>query len=464
MTTTEKGLAALQPQTYAELVSAAGMIARSRLFAVQSEDAAAVIMMTAASLGIDPVAGMRGIHVVQGRAVLSADMMVAVVHRSGLCARWTVVESTAERCVIEALRVGSDAPTRHAWTMEMARKAGLASKPGPWQQFPHAMLRARCSADLARMCFPDVLFGVYAEGEIPEAPVVADVQHDTSSASRQIATPATIEVFRADVKDCGTLREILTAWQTWAADLARDGAAEDARAIVCQWIADTHDVIVATEVQTLLSNAPTVPAAYCALYDALTAAGTVDAAAQAWHGRGALDGWYATAARQMVGRDLKGRGLGRAQVLATLDAPPPPDGTDDPHAPRSAANDTASAEGSAVPSSGTDGPVARDDGGAWTLSAKGIRDHVAAITNARHLESSGRSHLREVSPTLKVHALHCYTARLRELSCREERDEEGGTVVTQTPQDVAFARVETWLREGPKDAAPPPQRRTRRAA
>lgn len=276
-------------------------------------------------------------------------------------------------------------------------------------------------------------------------------------------TPATIEVFRADVKDCGTLREILIAWQTWAADLARDGAAEDARAIVCQWIADTHDVIVATEVQTLLSNAATVPAAYCALYDALTAAGTTDAAAQAWHGRGALDGWYATAARQMAGRDLKGRGLGRAQVLATLDAPPPPDGTDGPHAPRSAANDTAGAEGSAAPSSGTHGPVARDDGGAWTLSAKGIRDHVAAITNARHLESSGRAHLREVSPTLKVHALHCYTARLRELSCREERDEEGGTVVTQTPQDVAFARVETWLREGPKDAAPP-QRRKDKAA
>lgn len=446
-TTTEKGLAALQPQTHAELVSAAGMIARSRLFAVQSEEAAAVIMMTAASLGIDPVAGMRGIHVVQGRAVLSADMMVAVVHRSGLCARWTVVESTAERCVIEALRVGSDAPTRHAWTMEMARKAGLASKPGPWQQFPHAMLRARCSADLARMCFPDVLFGVYAEGEIPEAPVVADVQHDTSSASRQIAAPATIEVFRADVKDCGTLREILIAWQTWAADLARDGAAEDARAIVCQWIADTHDVIVATEVQTLLSNSATVPAAYCALYDALTAAGTTDAAAQAWHGRGALDGWYATAARQMAGRDLKGRGLGRAQVLATLDAPPPPDGTDGPHAPRSAANDTAGAEGSAAASSGTHGTVARaQHPEAWRLSAAGITAHVAGIGNIPRLANSARKHLGAIVEPLRTHAVHVYAGRLQALS------HDGTSTLTW---EACVERTETWLREGPKDAAPP---------
>ena len=268
-------------------------------------------------------------------------------------------------------------------------------------------------------------------------------------------TPATIEVFRADVKDCGTLREILIAWQTWAADLARDGAAEDARAIVCQWIADTHDVIVATEVQTLLSNAATVPAAYCALYDALTAAGTTDAAAQAWHGRGALDGWYATAARQMAGRDLKGRGLGRAQVLATLDAPPPPDGTDGPHAPRSAANDTAGAEGSAAPSSGTDGPVALAAPDAWRLSAAGITAHVAEIGNIPRLANSARRNLAAVVEPLRTHAVHVYAGRLQRLSV----DGDGSTLAWE----ACIERTETWLREGPKDAAPP-QRRKDKAA
>ena len=267
-------------------------------------------------------------------------------------------------------------------------------------------------------------------------------------------TPATIEVFRADVKDCGTLREILIAWQTWAADLARDGAAEDARAIVCQWIADTHDVIVATEVQTLLSNAATVPAAYCALYDALTAAGTTDAAAQAWHGRGALDGWYATAARQMAGRDLKGRGLGRAQVLATLDAPPPPDGTDGPHAPRSAANDTATGEGSPAPSSGTHGPVALAAPDAWRLSAAGITAHVAEIGNIPRLANSARRNLGAIVEPLRTHAVHAYAGRLQRLSV----DGDGSTLAWE----ACVERAETWLREGPKDAAP--QRRVRRAA
>lgn len=267
-------------------------------------------------------------------------------------------------------------------------------------------------------------------------------------------TPATIEVFRADVKDCGTLREILIAWQTWAADLARDGAAEDARAIVCQWIADTHDVIVATEVQTLLSNAATVPAAYCALYDALTAAGTTDAAAQAWHGRGALDGWYATAARQMAGRDLKGRGLGRAQVLATLDAPPPPDGTDGPSGPRSAANDTATAEGSAAPSSGTDGPVALAAPDAWRLSAAGITAHVAEIGNIPRLANSARRNLAAIVEPLRTHAVHVYAGRLQALS------HDGTSTLTW---EACVERAGTWLREGPKDAAAP-QRRKDKAA
>lgn len=255
-------------------------------------------------------------------------------------------------------------------------------------------------------------------------------------------TAPTIEVFRADVKDCGTMREILIAWQTWATDLARDGSADDARAIVRQWIADTHDVISAAEVQTLLSNAASAPAAYCVLYDALTTAGTVEAAAQAWHARGAMDGWYAAAARQMAGRDLKARGLGRAQVLATLDAPPPSDGTDGPHAPRSASNDTASAEGSAAPSSGTDGhATALAHPEAWRLSTHGITAHVAEIGNIHRLSSSGRKHLPLIAEVLRTHAVHEYAGRLQALS-------HDGT--STLAWEACIARAETWLREGPR--------------
>ena len=76
------------------------MAAGSRLFAITSPDAAAVVMLTGASLGLPPIAAMRGIHVVSGKPVLSSDMLVAVVRRSGLCDVWEPVEVTNAACTI----------------------------------------------------------------------------------------------------------------------------------------------------------------------------------------------------------------------------------------------------------------------------------------------------------------------------------------------------------------------------
>lgn len=411
--------------------------------ACRKMEEAAMLVITGQELGLSPAQSLRGIYVVSGKPVLSADLMVAVVRRSGLCETWRVIESTAERCEIETLRKGETTSARRVWTMADAKRAGITNK-ATWSQYPATMLRHRCAADLARQEYSDVLMGLYDPEEMEPAEPAArpdavriDSREDFAAldASRQIvASPARYDAAAGHFAAVATYAGVAAETEVRTAEYRVSDAVNDLResasiaesltALAQRWIAAKRDVA-------------------------------------AWDDRAAQErAWSAFKARA---RELGATIKALQAEIARLDTPPPPDGTDGPSGPRSAANDTATAEGSAAPSSGTDGPVARDDGGAWTLSAKGIRDHVAAITNARHLESSGRSHLREVSPTLKVHALHCYTARLRELSCREERDEEGGTVVTQTPQDVAFARVETWLREGPKDAAPP-QRRTRRAA
>jgi hypothetical protein len=92
------------------------------------------------------VTALRGIHVVQGRAVLSSDLLVAVVLRSGQCDLWRPVEVSAERCTLETRRRGHADPIRHTWTMEMARKASLTGKSGPWQQFPAAAAAAAATA------------------------------------------------------------------------------------------------------------------------------------------------------------------------------------------------------------------------------------------------------------------------------------------------------------------------------
>lgn len=137
-----------------------------------------------------------------------------------------------------------------------------------------------------------------------------------------------------------------------------------------------------------------------------------------------------------------------------LDAPPPPDGTDGPSGPRSAANDTAGAEGSPAPVSGTHGPVALAAPDAWRLSAAGITAHVAEIGNIPRLANSARRNLGAIVEPLRTHAVHVYAGRLQALS-------HDGT--STLAWEACIERTETWLREGPKDAAPP-QRRKDKAA
>jgi hypothetical protein len=193
------GMAAFEPRDFSELERLAKRCIDSRLFKVASPDAALVIMLTGASLGLSPVAALRGIHVIEGKSVLSSDLLVAVVLKSGQCLRWTVAETTDERCVIETHRKGQQAPYRHTWTIAMARKAGLASK-GNWNTYPAAMLRARCSSEIARIVYPDVMFGVFVEGELDadpathgEAPAVTIVRDD---APAQLAAPDALAAFR----------------------------------------------------------------------------------------------------------------------------------------------------------------------------------------------------------------------------------------------------------------------------
>lgn len=158
------GLAQFEPQNFEQLERLAGYVAGSKLFGVATVDAAVSVMLTGAALGLAPATALRGIHVVQGKAVLSSDLIAAVILRSGQCESWKVVETSAKRCVIETRRRGAELQ-RHEWTWQMAELAQLTGK-AIWRQFPAAMLRARCTSEVGRLVYPDVLFGVYVEGEL----------------------------------------------------------------------------------------------------------------------------------------------------------------------------------------------------------------------------------------------------------------------------------------------------------
>jgi len=122
-------------------------------------------ILTGAEMGIAPMQSLRSIHVIEGRPTLSAEMMTAAAKSSPACRYFRLVESTDTVAVYETQRTEDPEPTRMSYTIEQARTAGLVGK-GNWKSHPAAMLRARCSASLARAVYPDVLAGIYTVDEL----------------------------------------------------------------------------------------------------------------------------------------------------------------------------------------------------------------------------------------------------------------------------------------------------------
>jgi hypothetical protein len=158
----------VQLSTLDDVARLAKIAADSGLARVRTPAECAVILMTGAELGLSPMQSLRGIYVVEGRPTLAADTMVAVIRRSGVCALWRTVESTAERCTIEAKRTDDDRAQSKTWTIADATRAGLAGK-NIWKAYPAQMLRHRCAADLARELFSDVVLGLYDPEELDSA-------------------------------------------------------------------------------------------------------------------------------------------------------------------------------------------------------------------------------------------------------------------------------------------------------
>lgn len=152
------------------------------------------IVLAGHELGLGPMQSIRGIYIVQGKPVLSADLMLALVQRDGQCKYMRVVETTDKIATYETLRSGHSEPTRLSFTIDDAKAAGLTGK-GTWKSYPAAMLRARAAAAICRMVYPDLLFGVYERDELEE-PVA--IEHNIADA--QVTMGA--DELSAAIKDC----------------------------------------------------------------------------------------------------------------------------------------------------------------------------------------------------------------------------------------------------------------------
>lgn len=133
---------------------------------VDSPEAAFTVIVTGHELGLSPMASLRMIHVFDGKPILSAALIVGIcLRRSDLCEYFTLVESSGELATYETKRRNNPVPTRLTFAMSEAQH--LATKDN-WKNNRPDMLRARCSAKLARAVYPDIVGGLYDPDELDE--------------------------------------------------------------------------------------------------------------------------------------------------------------------------------------------------------------------------------------------------------------------------------------------------------
>jgi hypothetical protein len=181
-----------------------------------------VAIMQGLEVGLLPLAALASIAIINGRPSLWGDGALAVVQHTGLMESFEEADDgTTATCIIK--RRGNPKLIVRRFSMEDAKRAGLAGKAGPWTQYPQRMRQMRARSWALRDGFSDALKGLCIGEEAQDIPV-----RDITPRAAAIAPPDIPDMPKApppdvpDVPHDPETGEIATTDAEYLADL--DGA------------------------------------------------------------------------------------------------------------------------------------------------------------------------------------------------------------------------------------------------
>lgn len=186
----------LSPQSFDQALTFANMLAESDLVPKDFKGKPGnclIAMQWGSELGLKPLQALSNIAVVNGRAALWGDAVIALVRGSPLC-EYVRETDDGHTATCRAKRKGEP---EHVVTFSMddAKQAGLANKPGPWSQYPKRMRQMRARAFALRDVFPDVLRGM------PVAEEVQDIPTEHHMGAAEVVAPAVPSTYPQDAFD-----------------------------------------------------------------------------------------------------------------------------------------------------------------------------------------------------------------------------------------------------------------------
>lgn len=127
---------------------------------------AVVKILKGRSLGIDDFTSCDQINMINGKPTLNANLLASLIRKSKDY-DYEILEKTDTVCSIRILRKGKPLDPVETFTIEDAKRAGLARNP-TYNSYPRNMLFARCISNAARFHCPDITTGIYVPEDFPE--------------------------------------------------------------------------------------------------------------------------------------------------------------------------------------------------------------------------------------------------------------------------------------------------------
>lgn len=146
-----------------EMGKMATAMIKSKMFGFKTVEEALSIMLIAQAEGRPAALAARDYHVIQGRPALKADAMLARFQQEGGIVEWDEYTDTKVTGRFSHPK-SSPKPIAITWTIEQAKKIGLATKDN-WRNYPRAMMRARVISEGVRTVYPGIAVGIYTVEE-----------------------------------------------------------------------------------------------------------------------------------------------------------------------------------------------------------------------------------------------------------------------------------------------------------
>jgi len=158
---------------------------------INTPEKAIAAWQVAASLGLPPMVTMQNLAFIHGSVSMWGQLPKALAERTGQLQEFKLILFDSEQKVISLenknlqadvwgavvqMRRSKRSMNEYSFTEPEAKKAGLLTKDGPWQQYRKIMYARRAMGHATKFEFPDALMGVpVAEYDFHEAPDLKDV-------------------------------------------------------------------------------------------------------------------------------------------------------------------------------------------------------------------------------------------------------------------------------------------------